>query len=115
MGILSKRKGARCERELAHWLNDNWGIEARRGQQYSGSPDSPDVVTDLEWCHIETKAVEKLNIWDALKQSIRDAKDKIPTVIFKRNRSEWYICMRLSDVTRFVTLFSKAKELCQKV
>ena len=42
--INANRKGKAFERQVAHILSDN-GFPARRGQQFAGSPDSPDVVS----------------------------------------------------------------------
>src|SRR6476619_427503 len=68
----SRQKGKRGERQWRDELRAN-GYDARRGQQFSGSPDSPDVVCDaLPWIHFEVKAVEKLNIEDAMEQARRD-------------------------------------------
>ena len=70
----SRAKGARAERQWRDELRAN-GYAARRGQQFAGSPDSPDVVCDeLDWIHFEVKAVERLNIWDAMDQARRDAR-----------------------------------------
>jgi Holliday junction resolvase len=49
----SRNKGKVGEREFASLLREH-GFDARRGQQFSGSPDSPDVVSDaLAWLHFE--------------------------------------------------------------
>lgn len=69
----SRQKGASGERELARELARVLGCRARRGQQYSGSPDSPDVVTDIPGIHIECKRTETLRLYDALAQARRDA------------------------------------------
>jgi Holliday junction resolvase len=92
----SRAKGARGERELAAFLRKH-GHEARRGQQFSGSPDSPDVVHSIPGIHIECKRVEKLNIHTAMKQASEDCGDDVPVVCHKRNRGEWLITMRLED------------------
>jgi Holliday junction resolvase len=68
----SREKGKRGERQWRDELRAN-GYMARRGQQFAGSPDSPDVVCDeLSWLHFEVKAVERLNIEDAMDQARRD-------------------------------------------
>src|SRR4051812_17526596 len=68
----SREKGKRGERQWRDELRAH-GYAARRGQQFSGSPDSPDVVCDaLAWIHFEVKAVERLNIEDAMEQARRD-------------------------------------------
>jgi hypothetical protein len=70
--VNSREKGKRGERQWRDELRAN-GYAARRGQQFSGSPDSPDVVCDsLPWIHFEVKAVERLNIEDAMEQARRD-------------------------------------------
>lgn len=92
----SREKGKRGELEVAHLLKD-YGYDARRGQQYAGSNGDPDVV-GLPDIHLEVKRVEKLNIDNALSQSIRDARDKeVPIVMHRKNRTEWKITMRFDD------------------
>ena len=68
--INSRDKGARFERQVAEYLREK-GYTARRGQQFSGSPDSPDVVSNFPF-HIEAKAVEKLNLDKAFQQAVDD-------------------------------------------
>lgn len=97
----SRSKGAEGERELARELARVLGCRARRGQQYSGSPDSPDVVTDIPGIHIECKRVEHLRLYDALAQARRDAgSDEVPLVIHRRNRGKWIVIVELEDLTR---------------
>ena len=91
--INSKDKGKRGERHIAKLLR-RYGYDAKRGVQYQGSPDSPDVV-GLPGVYIEVKFTEHLAIWQALAQSERDAgKDEIPIVVFKRNRSKDYVALQ---------------------
>ena len=89
--INSRQKGARGEREWRDHLIAN-GYEARRGQQFSGSPDSPDVVCNLPF-HFEVKRVEKLNIEKAVKQSEDDCGESMPVVAHKKNRGQWLVTM----------------------
>lgn len=92
----SRDKGKRGELEAAHLLKE-YGYDARRGQQFSGANGDADVV-GLPRIHLEIKRVEKLNIDDALSQSIRDAKDEeVPVVMHRKNRTEWKITMRFAD------------------
>jgi len=78
----SRAKGCRGERELAAYLTDR-GHPARRGQQYSGSPDSPDVVCpSLDHLHFEAKRVERLRLHESFEQAVSDAgPGKTPIVI----------------------------------
>ena len=80
----SKDKGKRGERMAAAKFREH-GFDARRGVQYSGGPDSPDVVGP-EGLHIEVKFTERLRLWDALAQSKRDdlliAQKNVDAIIF---------------------------------
>lgn len=89
MPINSRQKGARNERAFSAFLKER-GIDARRGTQFSGSPDSPDVIADHPGFHVEVKAVEKLNVETAMMQALRDAGDtKLAYVAHKRNGTPW--------------------------
>lgn len=92
----SRQKGARGERELANILKDH-GYETRRGQQYSGANGDADVV-GLPNIHIECKRVEALNIYKAMEQSKRDAKEsETPVVMHRKNGEQWLVTMELAD------------------
>ena len=97
----SRDKGKRGERELAAALRAQ-GYLARRGQQYCGANGDADVV-GLPGIHIECKAVERLNLYDAMSQSKRDAKDgEMPVVMHRRSRKPWLVTVGLED---FLTLY----------
>lgn len=92
----SRLKGAAGERELAEQLRE-YGYQARRGQQFSGANGDADVV-GLPGYHIECKRVEKLNIDEAMAQSIRDAREnEVPIVCHRKNRKDWLVTMKLKD------------------
>lgn len=97
----SRQKGARGEREWAAYLRDLGFADARRGQQFSGSPDSPDVAGGIPGTHPEVKRVERLNLHDAMKQAVRDAGHAIPYVAHRRNRGEWLVTLRADDLQLF--------------
>lgn len=93
----SKLKGGRGEREFAALCRDEGYDNVQRGQQFKGGVDSPDVK-GLPGIHIEVKRVERLNIHEAMAQSIRDSESKaIPIVAHRRNRDDWMITMRAAD------------------
>lgn len=91
----SRNKGAEGERELAKKLT-KLGYECRRGVQYKGGPMSPDVE-GLPGIHIECKRVEKLNLYDAMAQAVRDSWIDLPAVFHRKNNHEWLVTMRLDD------------------
>lgn len=92
----SRSKGARGERELAGILRE-YGYPCRRGQQYSGANGDADVV-GLPGIHIEVKRRERLEIYDAISQAVRDAREnEKPAVFHWKNNCEWLVTMRLDD------------------
>ncbi len=100
MAKSQQRKGAEGERELVTVLNE-YGFTAERGgsQTYGTVPD----ITGLPGIHIEVKRVERLNIEQAMEQSIRDSErfsDGAPAVFHRRNRKPWLVTMRLTDWIR---------------
>jgi len=106
---MERNKGKCGEREFARelsWLLDG---EARRGAQFRGGPESPDVVTpNVEGIHWEVKRCESLSLYVAMKQAVGDAgSDEVPVVAHRRNKQEWLVVLRLSDLRRLVKILSK--------
>jgi hypothetical protein len=98
----SREKGKRGERQWRDELREQ-GFAARRGQQFSGGAESPDVVCDsLPWMHFEVKAVEKLNIEEAMEQARRDAGSKVPVVAHKRSFRRWLVTMDAENFFQFI-------------
>lgn len=93
--VNSRAKGARGEVELAHWLTER-GFTARRGQQFSGGGDSPDVVCErlkALGVQVECKRVEKLEVYKALAQAQRDAGGTGGVVFHRKNNQQWIVVM----------------------
>ena len=98
MGKMSRNKGARFEREIAHLLTDN-GWPATRGCQYSGGADSPDVKATTFPFHLECKRVERLELYSAMTQAIGDAQgQKMPAVVSKRNHADILFTCKFKDL-----------------
>lgn len=97
MGRMSRDKGKRGERELANALR-NCGYETRRGQQYSGTETSADVV-GLPGIHIECKRTESLRLYESLEQAERDAgaSGDLPAVFHRKNGKPWAVIMELGN------------------
>lgn len=99
----SRQKGKRGELEFVHFLK-SMGHEARRGQQYAGGTDSPDVIAKgiLKDVHFEVKRREAGNPYEWLKQAYQDAsKLSLPVVAHKRNQEEW---IAILDMKQFIIL-----------
>lgn len=104
MGRLSRQKGKRGEREFAAFLRER-GVEARRGVQYQGGPDSPDVESALP-VHWEVKRTEALALWAALQQAESEAASgRLPVVVHRRNKTGWVAVLRAEAL---VVLLKKA-------
>lgn len=100
MTMGSQRKGANGERELADILQAR-GYDCSRG----GSMTFGEVADlfGLPGIHIECKRVEKLNVVEAMEQSIRDSermRDGMPALFHRRNRKPWLVTMLLEDWLR---------------
>lgn len=109
-GAYSRNKGKRGELFVRDFLNDTLGFKlCKRGQQFKGSPDSPDVV-GVKGLHVEAKFVEKLNIYDAVEQASQDAGKNTPAVFHKKNRKPLLITIKAEDLLRFCEIIQS--QLC---
>ena len=104
--INSREKGKRGEREAVNFLT-TLGWMAKRGQQYAGGTDSPDVIHDIPGVHLEVKRVERLNLGAAMAQARRDAGPKTPVVMHRRNGEDWLVTV---DAVTFFNLVKQNVE-----
>lgn len=105
MSAKSTRKGANGEREVMSILREH-GYSVERGgtQSYGQRPD----LYGMDHVHLEVKRAEKSKIWEWMLQAQEDSArfgDGWPTVIFRRSRSDWLVCMQLSD---WLALYERA-------
>ena len=108
-GKAAREKGSRFERELSKLFNEH-GFHTHRGYVFHKQSD----VVDLLGIHVEAKAHERMNVWDAMKQAVEEAdkrKDGMPTVFWKRSRKGIMVCMRFDDWMKLYTIArGKAKD-----
>ena len=106
MGRMSRQKGKRGERECAAELAELLGVTARRGVQYQGGPESPDVVLEGVPIHVECKRVEALNLYAAIEQAKKDAlPGAVPVVWHRKNGRESVVILetsRLLDLAKAI-------------
>lgn len=100
MGARSKRKGCCGEREAAAEISRLFHVEARRGRQYCGDPEAPDIRTAIAGVHFEVKRCEALRLYDAIRQAAEDAEANVPIVLHRANRKPWVAIVRLDDLPR---------------
>lgn len=95
----SREKGKRYELHVAGLFKAE-GYDARRGQQFCGLNGDADVI-GVPGIHIECKAVERLNLYDAISQAKHDAREgEIPVVIHKKNHCADLVTMEFTDWIR---------------
>ncbi len=100
------------ELEFVNFLKDR-GIEARRGQQYAGGGDSPDVMASgcFAEVHVEVKRKESGNVYDWLDQAANDADlCSTPVVAHRRNGKRWIAIIDMRDFINIVKENTDAKE-----
>lgn len=101
IGRYSRSKGKRCELELAHIFQGKGFLDVHRTAQCMGKTGAAGDLEGAPFIHIECKAVEKLNLRDAIEQAVRDSKANnkghLPTVFHKKARKGWLVTMPIDD------------------
>lgn len=100
--INSRAKGCVGEREVRDLIK-SYGFSARRGQQFSGGAESPDVIHSIPGVHVEVKRVENLRLYPAMDQSVHDCPfGHTPTVWHRKSKREWVVILNAEDFLRLV-------------
>lgn len=108
MSRYQREKGKRGEREVAALIREQWGIDARRGRQYRGTDDSPDVVAPIAGVAVEVKFRQQGSPAAWLQEAADAAPQQIPLVFHRRTRAEWIVSVRAVDVPRLVAALREA-------
>ena len=110
IGRASRQKGARFELEVAHYLQAHGYPDAHRTAQHCGKTGDAGEVEGVGGLHVECKHVEKLNLYNAYHQAVRDSdangNGNIPVVIHKRNREETLVTLSLDN---FIQIYSASR------
>lgn len=78
----------------------------RRAVQYCGDAGDADVV-GIEGLFLEVKRVEKLNVPQALAKAVEQAGGDLPLLVHRKNRGEWLVTLRMSDLVHLSQLVTK--------
>jgi len=81
-------------------------VMGESGEDIKLSPAAEDLIK----FSFECKNQERLSIWDSLLQSETNSKDRIPVVVFKRNRSKTYIAFEFEEFLKLIGDNSGKKE-----
>ena len=96
--VNSRAKGCRGERDWRDFLRENGYPEARRGQQYSGTETTEDVVGGPVGFHCEVKNRQTHNVWEHMEQAEHDCGGRaVPYVAMKKNGKPWLVVLRAGD------------------
>lgn len=110
MPLNSKMKGKAGELEACKVLERILGIAHERSVQYCGRAGDADIK-GVEGLHLEVKRVEKMNLYDAMKQAESDAPDdKVPVVMHRKNRKGWVMIINAEDMISFAHAILDALE-----
>jgi Holliday junction resolvase len=110
MGINSRDKGKRGEREAIKVLFEPLGFSARRGiQSRGGGKEAADIeCEELQSIHFEVKRGERLANYDWLSQAEQDANaGQLPVVLHRKNRQKW---VAILDAKDFMKLLKRETE-----
>lgn len=103
MACNSRNKGKRGELEAAAAINEILPhANARRGKQFAGSEDTPDVVAPgLKGLWIEVKRREKLRLREWVDAAAEQCGDLVPVIAHRKNGEGWLITIRMEDIPAF--------------
>ena len=104
---MQREKGKRGEREVVELIK-RYGFEARRGQQFKGGADSPDVIHNIPGVFVEVKYREKFSIYPALEQASEEADGATPVVFHRRSGKLWVAILRAEDFLQFMRKLEQA-------
>ena len=104
MSKSQRDKGKAGERELCAVLNAIGlpGPQFRRGRQYAGHPDAPDIVGGPDGLFWECKRCEQFRIEQWMEQAVKDAGDKFPVIAYRKNGGKWLVTLRVDDLPGFI-------------
>lgn len=94
----SKQKGKRGELEAANLLRDLGFKDVRRTAQYNGKETGSlaDLI-GIDGVHIEVKRNEHLNIYEAVEQMQRDAKEGESLLLMMRKNNKPWLFIQLAE------------------
>ena len=101
MAINSKNKGKNGALEFVRLCHAEGFDKVHRTAQYRGNTGQAGDVEGLPGIHVEVKRNERLNILEAMEQSVRDCeasgKGETPIVAHRKNNSPWLVTMKAED------------------
>lgn len=102
-----KAKGFTFQKEVAEMIRSKFGLEDRDVCSTPSSVPGVDILLsnrakELFPFAVETKRTEKVSMWDWIKQAEQNRGELTPLVVFKRNRSDTYCCLKFDDLLEII-------------
>ena len=109
---MSRNKGKAGERACAAEMGALLGIsDCRRGVQYCGGNDSPDVILPGTRLHVECKRTETLSLYTAMAQAVADAPaSSVPMIWHRRSHKKSLIVIESARLVEFARAVIDAVE-----
>ena len=103
----AKAKGRNLQKYVVEKLIEKLGIHPEDIESRSMGAGGEDIIMsraarDKFPFSVECKNTERLDLWDSLEQAPQNSGDHCPLLIFKRNRSEVYCCLKLDDLLKIL-------------
>ena len=104
MPINSRAKGVRGEHQVRD-LFRRFGFSARRGQQFQGTKDSPDVIVEDLTLLVESKFTEMTEVYTWMNKLTKEAAGsrRIPAVFHRKNRGKMLVSLDAEDFLFILT------------
>ena len=103
----AKAKGRNLQKVVAEIIQKKFDLSDRDVVSTPASVTGEDLLLSKKakkvfpWS-VEVKNCERLNIWKAIEQANQNKEDREPVVVFKRNRSDIYACLRFSKFLKLI-------------
>lgn len=123
MSVNARSKGKKGEYEWRDIINRTFHTNYARTPLSGGLDLKGDLLkkygaprTIADEFHYEVKRVEKLNIHDAMRQAIRDARPPlIPCVPFRKSHDDWLLCLRALDFLNILVELSELRKAVEGI
>src|SRR5262245_42783013 len=103
MGLRSRNKGKRGEREAAAEWSRLFGVPMRRSQQFCGRSAESDDIVGQEGVSIEVKRRERFNLAEAVERAVQDAAEgNVAVVLHRADERPWLVTLRLDHLPELV-------------
>lgn len=100
--VNSRAKGVRGEHEVRDLLK-RFGFSARRGQQFKGTKDSPDIIHNMTGFYIEVKLRQSFNLHDTIDTADSEKPEGDTSLVFHRkNQKRWLVTMDAEEFMSFM-------------